>query len=152
VIREQDRLGLISELQIDAGEVADLYEQLLEAEQLHDHATMGRLLADAVLLPSWDDSWIVAERERLRLIRVHTLESAAIRLASHRPNVALLAARAAIRTEPLLESAWRIVVRVNLEQGNVAAAHTAYQKYRVMLADELGVSPSELMEALVRRH
>jgi DNA-binding SARP family transcriptional activator len=108
------------------------------------------LLAEPVLLPTWSDPWVVAERERLRMLRIQALESVATDLAARRPTAALAAASAVIRTEPLQESAWRLVVTINLRQGNVASALRAYRTYRTMLADELEAQPTELMEALVR--
>jgi DNA-binding SARP family transcriptional activator len=61
------------------------------------------------------------------------------------------AAYAAVRVEPLRESAHRLVVRVHLAEGNVTEAVRAYENFRVLIADELGVRPTAQMEDLVRR-
>ena len=151
VIREQDRIALIQELAVEVGEITDLVERLVRADEHHDYPAMASLLAERELLPTWSDTWVVAERERLRLLRLHALEAAAVSLAPHRPEAALLAAMAAVRTEPLQESAWRIAVSIHLQQGNLAAAHCAYRDYRLMLSAELGVEPSPLMEGLIAR-
>ena len=103
------------------------------------------------LLPGWYDDWVLLERERLRQVRLQALEAVAARLASlGRHGEALQAAHAAIRAEPLRESAHRLMVRIHLAEGNVAEAVRAYELFRTMLEHELGVPPSELMTRLVR--
>ena len=107
------------------------------------------LLGD--LLPGWYDDWVLLERERLRQLRLQALEAVAARLASlGRHGEALQAAHAAVRAEPLRESAHRLVVRIHLAEGNVAEAVRAYEFFRTLLEDELGVLPSELMTRLVK--
>jgi DNA-binding SARP family transcriptional activator len=104
------------------------------------------------LLPGWYDDWVLLERERLRQLRMHALEAVARRLGeAGRYGDALQAAYAAMRAEPLRESAHRIVIRLHLAEGNVCEARRAYEQFRVLLADELGVQPSEQMARLVRR-
>ena len=106
------------------------------------------LLGD--LLPGWYDDWVLLERERLRQLRVQALEAVAVRLASaDRHAEALQAAHAAVRAEPLRESAHRVVVGIHLAQGNVAEAVRAYEVFCALLADELGVLPTALMTRLV---
>src|SRR3954447_4040631 len=81
---------------------------------------------------------------------MHALELAAIRL-SHagRNGEALQAAYAAVHAEPLRESAHRTVVQVHLAEGNLAEALRAYERFRAVLAVELGILPSEQMTGLV---
>ncbi|MGY1607903.1 MULTISPECIES: AfsR/SARP family transcriptional regulator [unclassified Geodermatophilus] len=106
------------------------------------------LLGD--LLPGWYDDWVLLERERLRQLRMHALEAVAARLASlGRHGEALQAAHAAVRAEPLRESAHRMVVRIHLAEGNVAEAVRAYELFRTVLHTELGVLPSEEMTRLL---
>lgn len=102
------------------------------------------------LLPGWYDDWVLLERERLRQLRMHALEQVAARLtAAGRYGDALQAAYAAVRAEPLRESAHRTVVRVHVAEGNVTEALRAYEQFRIQLAEELGVQPSEQMAGLV---
>lgn len=149
VQHDRDRLGLVEQVEVDAGAPRDLASRLLRADQLSDHVAMERIVSGPALLPTWSDTWIVIERERLRLLWLHALESAANELAESRPAAALFAAMAAVQVEPLQESAWRLVVAINLRQGNVASAHRAYAAYRTRLAAELGVTPSMQMEELL---
>jgi DNA-binding SARP family transcriptional activator len=102
------------------------------------------------LLPGWYDDWVLIARERLRQLRLHALEVLADKLAHvGRYGEALQAAYAAVDTEPLRESAHRAVVRVHLAEGNTAEAVRAYQAFRDMLTDELGVAPSNQMDELL---
>jgi DNA-binding SARP family transcriptional activator len=102
------------------------------------------------LLPGWYDDWVLLERERLRQLRLHALEALADRLAVvGRHGEAVQAAHAAVRTEPLRETAHRTLMRIHLAQGNVAEAIRTCESFRAHLFDELGVSPSPLMEELV---
>jgi DNA-binding SARP family transcriptional activator len=59
------------------------------------------------------------------------------------------AAYAAVRTEPLRESAHRAVVRVHLTEGNIVEAARAYAAFCDMLDHELGVAPTTQMEELM---
>ena len=82
---------------------------------------------------------------------MQALEAVAARLAFlGRHCEALEAAYAAVRAEPLRESAHRTVVRVHLAQGNLAEALRAYDFFRTMVEDELGVPPTEQMTRLVQ--
>jgi len=102
------------------------------------------------LLPAWYDDWLLVEQEAYRQVRLHALEALSARLCElgrHQP--ALLAALAAVRAEPLRESAHRRVVSVHLAEGNAAEALRQYQTYRRLLADELGLAPSPEIRRLV---
>jgi DNA-binding SARP family transcriptional activator len=102
------------------------------------------------LLPGWYDDWVLLERERLRQLRMHALEVLADTLVlAGRYGEAVQAAYAAVRDEPLRESAHRALVRVHLAEGNLAEALRAYGAFRDLLGRELGVLPSCRMEALL---
>jgi DNA-binding SARP family transcriptional activator len=93
---------------------------------------------------------VLPERERLRQLRMHALEALADKLAAvGRLGEAIQAAYAAVHEEPLRESAHRVVVRVHLAQGNVAEARRAYDSFRDMLADTLGIAPTPHMTRLL---
>jgi DNA-binding SARP family transcriptional activator len=80
------------------------------------------------------------------------LETVAARLAAEGLfGMALEAALAALRSDPLRESAHRAVIRIHLAEGNLAEAAQAYRQCRALLARELGVEPSEQTAELVRR-
>jgi DNA-binding SARP family transcriptional activator len=104
------------------------------------------------LLPGWYDEWVLVARERLRQLRMHALERLAEALSqAGRYGEAVQAAYAAVRAEPLRESAHRTLVAVYLSEGNAIEAIRAYESFRCLLASELGVVPTGQMEELFRR-
>lgn len=104
------------------------------------------------LLPGWSDEWVLLERERLRQLRMHALEALADKLASSgRFGEAVEAANAVVHEEPLRESAHRAVVRVHLAAGEVVEAQRAYEAFRELLADTMGVAPTASMTGLLTR-
>jgi DNA-binding SARP family transcriptional activator len=144
-------LGLAADVQVDVRHLEQWARRAIapatgpEDVAVPDAALLGELL------PGWYDDWILLERERLRQLRLQALEAVAARLASlGRHCEALQAAHAAVRAEPLRESAHRTVVSVHLSEGNVAEAVRAYEFFRTMLQDELGVPPTEQMTRLVQ--
>lgn len=142
-------------LALSPGVRVDLYDCITWAQRvLRDPAT---LVDEALepppgteLLPGWYDEWLEPERQRLHQLRVHALETAAAEhLARGRPGPALAAAFTALRTDPLRESAHRLVVRIHLAEGNVDAALHQYSTCRQALDAELGVLPSAALVELV---
>ena len=108
------------------------------------------LLDAAELLPGWYDDWVIFERERLRQLRLHTLEALAQRLSAQgRFAAALDTALEAIRIEPLRESAHRVVIGIHLAEGNICEAVRHYRFVRDLLREELGVEPSGQLTAML---
>jgi DNA-binding SARP family transcriptional activator len=103
------------------------------------------------ILPDWSEDWLVMEREHFRQLRLHALESLCERLtALGRLSEAVEAGIAAVAAEPLRESAHRALIKAHLAEGNVKEAMLQYRTFRQMLDEELGLEPSESMQALVR--
>ena len=144
-------LALAAGVRVDVAELTGWARRVLEpAVPVADLAVDDAWLRGE-LLPGWYDDWVLLERERLRQLRMHALEALAARLAAAgRHGEALQAAYAAVRAEPLRESAHRAVVRVHLGEGNLAEAVRAFDHYRVLVQEELGVGPTEQMTRLVR--
>ncbi len=93
--------------------------------------------------------WVVAQRERLRTLLVRTLDYQCDFYQWHgERDVALKLAQEAVAIEPLRETGHLRLMRLLLEQGNRAEALRAYDRFRRLLRDELGVSPSAETEAL----
>jgi DNA-binding SARP family transcriptional activator len=94
-------------------------------------------------LPGWYEDWVLTERERLRQMQLHVLEEVAVQLAARGYYAAAVdAGLAAVRHEPLRESAHRVVARIHLMEGNRVEALKQYRRYRELLAKNLGVQPS----------
>lgn len=102
------------------------------------------------LLPDWYDDWVLVEGEEWRQLRLHALESLAERLlVERRFGDAMGAALAAVRTEPLRETARAVVIRVHLAEGNQSEALRAFASYRAVLHAELGLEPTARLVELV---
>ncbi len=107
-------------------------------------------LLDSDVLPSWDDDWILVERERHRQLRLHALEALSSSLrAVGRFGEALQAALAAVAGESLRESAHRRVIEIHLAEGNPGEALRQFEIYRHLLYEELGLRPSPSIRRLV---
>ena len=101
------------------------------------------LLTGEDLLPGWDEDWVLMERERLRQLRLHPLDALAEALVRQgRPALAMEAAWASVRAEPLRESAHRAAVAAHLAEGNIGEAVRHYEAFSRLLEEELGVEPS----------
>lgn len=153
-----DRLG--PRLRLTTAVTVDIHEFTVHAEGVADpagrlstldgwEAAVGALRRE--LLPDWPDDWLVLERERWDLARLHTLEGLAQQLcAGQRYPAALQTALAAITIDPTRETAHRLVIEIHITEGNAASALQHYQRYRRLLQRELGLAPSQRLEQLVR--
>ncbi|MFJ8085806.1 BTAD domain-containing putative transcriptional regulator [Streptomyces sp. NPDC096205] len=111
------------------------------------------LLTGEDLLPGWDEDWVLLERERLRQLRLHALDALAEALIRQdRPALAMEAAWASVRAEPLRESAHRAVVSAHLAEGNLGEALRHYEAFRRLLDEELGVEPSPRFARMLPEH
>jgi len=102
------------------------------------------------LLPGWYDDWAVIAAEDWRQLRLHALEAVAARLtAAGRLPEAATAALAAVRSEPLRETARAALIRVHLAEGNQSDALGEFERYRVLLRAELGLEPTTRLRRLL---
>jgi two-component SAPR family response regulator len=104
----------------------------------------------AELLPGWSDLWVTDEREWFSQLCLRTLETLSTRLHALGDTFhAHEAAVAAVRADPLRESAHRRLIELHLADGNPAAALRQYAAYRTRLRTELGIAPSPEIRRLV---
>jgi len=102
------------------------------------------------LLPDWYEDWVLVENEKWRQLRLHALEALATRLIEDgRLGEAVDAAVAAVKTEPLRESAQATLIRVHLAEHNQSEAINVYETYRDLLQTQLGIPPTPDLETLV---
>ena len=151
VIQEKDsRLSLAPEIEVDVSDLTELTRALIDEPTRSALDRVPDLVEGHDILPEWDEEWLIVERERYRLVRLRALErSAEVLLAQGAHAAALDAALACVATEPYRESSHRLVVRIHLAEGNNAHALRAYKDYRSLVADDLGISPSAMMDELV---
>ena len=145
-----------SHLRLSADLRVDLHEATARARRLVDgSAERGEVNFDTLpltgeLLPDWYDDWVLTEREHFRQLWLHALEALSKRLIElERFGEAVEVAAIAVATDPLRESAQRSVIRAHLAEGNASEALRQYNRYREMLAEEVGLAPSIKMEGLV---
>jgi DNA-binding SARP family transcriptional activator len=118
---------------------------------LADGAPLPRFTTMGELLPGWYEDWVLFERERLRQLHMHALEALAARLTrAGRYAEAIEAALAAVRLEPLRESATRTLICAYLAENNVVEAVRRFETFRDELARELGAQPTPELERLVQ--
>lgn len=149
VVSDGGRLGLHADVDTDVRRLAALAGTVLAALDA-DLAAWTPEPTSGELLPDWEDEWLDDERERLRQLRMHTLEAVAGRLAgTGRYGPAVDLALTVLRGDPLRESAHRALIRIHLAEGNVAEARRAYRRCALILERELGVGPSGATSALL---
>lgn len=143
-------LRLAPEVDVDLRSALGLAHRLLDGSADAADLQAGEAALCGVLLPDWYDDWLLFERERFRQVSLHALEVLAERLV-HAGELtrALDAALSAVRSEPLRESAHRILMRVHLAEGNRSEALRQYELCRRLLRDRLGVEPSEQLLQLL---
>jgi DNA-binding SARP family transcriptional activator len=104
------------------------------------------------LMPDWYDDWVLQERDRLRQIRLLALEAASESLIEQRRYAeGAMAALAVVDTDPLRESAYRLLIRAYVGSGNIAEALHQFATFRERLSRALGLAPSPQMLELVSR-
>ena len=143
-------LAIAPSVDVDVVAVRKLAADL--AGRTHHPATATRFTAlTADLLPDWTDLWVTAERDWFTQLCLRALEMLSEQLRT-RGDVfqAHEAAAAAVRRDPLRESAHRRLIEVHLADGNPAAALHQYSAYRTRLRDELGLAPSNEINTLLQ--
>jgi DNA-binding SARP family transcriptional activator len=147
-------LGLAEGVTVDVRHARALARRLLDPAVTPDRSEMGTVAVAALsanLLPDWYDDWVLTEAEDWRQLRLHALEALAGRLiAAGRWGEALGAAGAAVRAEPLRESAHAAVIQVHLAEGNQSEAVREFASYRALLHAELGLEPTPRLRQLVQ--
>jgi DNA-binding SARP family transcriptional activator len=136
---------------VDAAELEACAEGILMRGRIAEAPAVYRLVHAADLLPDWYDDWVLEERERLAQLRVMALELAADELiGAGAYREAALVANAAVRADPLRESATRLLIRLHLATGNPGQALREYRSFRARLARDLALEPSPETSELVR--
>lgn len=148
---KRDSLSLCELVEVDYDVVSARARDIL-AEKEPDDGVLGIPvdLLEADLLPGWDEEWLLLDRERHRQLRIHALESLSEMLtAKGLYALAIDAAYAAVRVEPLHESAHAALIAAHVAEGNRVEAMRQFRTYSHLLADETGMTPSPRLAHLV---
>src|SRR4051794_32252809 len=108
-------------------------------------------IVDRTLLPGHEAAWIDEHRRELDGVRLAALEHlarAGLEIRGVELAAAERAARSVIEAEPYRESGYALLMEVHAANGNVAEALRVYDLLRVLLREELGVSPAAPLREL----
>jgi SARP family transcriptional regulator, regulator of embCAB operon len=114
-------------------------------------ALVARSISSRPLLPADEADWLELLRAKLADIRLRSLECLGeVWIARGDPALAARDAAEAIRSDPYRETAQRLMIRAHLAAGDHAAAAHAYEAFKRLLTEELGVEPSETTTEVLR--
>jgi len=146
-------LGVAEGVVVDVHHSGALARRLIDRDAPLSETDIGSPAVSSLsrdVLPGWYDDWAVIAAEDWRQLRLHALEAVAARLtAADRLAEAAAAAVAAVRAEPLRESARAALIRVHMAQGNQSDALEEFERYRLLLHAEVGVAPTSRLSQLL---
>lgn len=143
-------LGLADTVTVDYRHCQSVARRILRGDFSADLMSRATAQLAEELLPDWYDDWVVAEAEDWRQLRVSALEALADEFVDrNRLAEAAGAARAAIKVDPLRESAHSTLIRVHLAEGNQSEALRVFERYCALLLSALDLDPTPHMIELV---
>lgn len=143
-------LGLADTVTVDYRVRQTMARRILRGEFSPELLSQATALLSEELLPDWYDDWVVAEAEDWRQLRVSALETLAdVLVDQDRLAEAAGAARAAIKVDPLRESAHATLIRVHLAEGNQSEALRVFDRYSALLLSALNLGPTPHLVDLV---
>jgi len=125
-----------------------------DAGRAAEQARAALAVTERPFLSELEGRWVDERRgelEELRSEALETLARAALALGPSELGAAERAARALIAREPYRESGYAALMEALAAEGNVAEALRIYDRLRVLLREELGVTPAARVTALHER-
>ena len=125
-----------------------LEERRFEQARLHAREAIEMLGGE--LLAGYDADWLVEHRDAVRELEVGAVEglARACSCIPGREGEAVAAARRTVSLAPFRESGYSLLMRALVAEGDPAEALLVYERWRELLRDELGITPSLAMSAL----
>lgn len=149
VVAHRFYVSFAAHVRVDARRQGEVAQAVLQSSG-GDERVDCQVLLDGDLLPDWYDDWVESEREHLKQLRLHALELRAERLTGlGRVPEAVCFALAAVRADPLRESARTALIRAFLAEGNRTDALNQYRSYARLLKRRIGVDPPGRLQDLV---
>jgi DNA-binding SARP family transcriptional activator len=150
IVATVSHVGLAEGIDVDVRRAIAASRQAIEDPETRAYLPDDYFSGD--LLPDWYDDWVGDERERLRQLRVHALESVGETLLERGQfGQAVDACLLGVQLDPLRESMHRLLIRVYLAEGNASDALRQYDVYTQRLGDAVGLEPSAQMRELVHQ-
>lgn len=145
-------LQLGADVDVDVDRAAALARRLLAGgDRVPVNSSETVDLLGRELLPDWPDEWVEPERERLRQLTLGALEQLSEDLRREgRFALAVDAALAAIRLDPMRERAHEALIEAHLTAGNRSAAVGCFRWLQQLLIRDLGLRPRPDLEERVR--
>ena len=110
---------------------------------------MASSIARRPFLAGEEGTWVTRKREELWRVRVRALECRAeVLLGAGDHALAVQDMEEVLSLDPFRESGYRLLMRAHCQAGNLAEALRAFERCRVLLADQLGASPSTVTQDL----
>jgi DNA-binding SARP family transcriptional activator len=145
-----DCLVLAPEVDVDLDELVSAARGCIDRGGAPPAPMVDQLASNTTLLNDWYDDWVLVEREHFHQLRLHALERLALEYAAAGLfGRATETALAAVASDPLRESAHRVLIQVHLCQGNQGSAIRQYVMYRRLMRDELELAPSPQIDELM---
>ncbi len=146
----------VADEEIDARCFEGLLQEARRAERAGDvgravalYAEADRLWRGPVLADFPDAAFVAPEHARLTELRLSALEAALdMELAVGDPVDVVTRAAQLVEVEPVRERLWASLILALYRSGRQVDALRAYERYRRLLADELGLQPSSALRAL----
>jgi DNA-binding SARP family transcriptional activator len=136
-----NRVWLDGNVDVDADRFRAAAEHLLSEQNDDDCSRLAP--GSVVLLPGWDEEWLLLAREQLRQLRLHALEATGRRLTQRgRYPAAIHVMLEVVAEEPLRESAQAVLVDAHIGDGNMSEARRQFDLFASILWRELGLHPS----------
>ena len=147
----RSRLTLVLPPQADI----DVERAVAAVHQAESACTLSdQTVAKRTLLGEYEEAWIEGWRRTLDQVLIRALEcyaKACLGLGGTELAAAERTARQLVRSVPLHESGYALLMAALEAQGNVAEALVVYEALRQHLRSELGVSPAEPLQSAYRR-
>lgn len=145
-----DRVTLSRDVRVDLHETVALSRTMIEQGGPVTDEPVAAASLTGELLPGWSDEWVLVERERARQLQMHALEVLCRSLTRRGDHIAAIeAGLAAVATEPLRETAHRVLIEAHLAEGNRSEAVRQFSQFTGLLRDELDVEPSSDLRRLL---
>ena len=133
----------------DVVQFGEALDDALAAERANQEVLLREALEQALdvysgdLLPANYETWIEPHRERLRRAHGEAVEKLVALLAMEEVYAeAITHARRLVQLDPLNESAYQLLMRLQIDSGERTGALQTFEQIQKMLAEELGVDPS----------
>lgn len=149
-------LELPADTQIDVATAVVAVERAELARSEHDgeralrETTMAATILSEPFLAGDECAWVDERRAELRALLVRAFVVRAEVLSDASSPAAIAAAQALVELEPEHEPGYLLLMRAQLAVGDRVEALRSYERLRLMLADDFGLSPSGPADEMMR--